>query len=38
MGEFHLVQIFGQLSDFVYVYKLLKKYQELKFMVSYTRV
>ena len=38
MKDVYLVRVFGQLSNFVYVYKLLKKYQDLKFMVSYTRV
>lgn len=36
--DVYLVRVFAQLSNFVYVYKLLKKYQDIKFMVSYTRV
>jgi hypothetical protein len=33
-----LINFIGRVLNFVYLYKLLKKYQGLKFIVSYTRV
>ena len=33
-----LIHFIGRILNFVYLYKLLKKYQGLKFIVSYTRV